>query len=284
VCAVVLSGMCLLVASTVDRAIAMESTAESPDESYRFVRYEENRLSANVSGMSLQVLLMEIGQQSGAHVRLDGFTDRIVSDRFNELPLEDALRRLLPGESYTVMYAKETTPDGQIVGTRLKELHVYGTGTSVATSQQPPSRPTAAGAEPDAPPNSPGSVLKQFSGFVQRHNEIELEEGSELADALNSDRTSFSTLMTTALHEDDPALRAEAARVMAGVFDGDQEAKRLMNDEGGLGQNVDAVAAVVHTSGGPHAEELLVHMGRHLRTPALRLRANQILARLRRLR
>jgi hypothetical protein len=45
----------------------------------------------------------------------------------------------------------------------------------------------------------------------------------------------------------------------------------------------DAIAAVVRAAGGPHAEEFLGLVARNLKDPAMRVRANQILARMRRL-
>jgi hypothetical protein len=82
------------------------------------------------------------------------------------------------------------------------------------------------------------------------------------------------------MHEDDRTLRAEAAEMLAGVFDSDPDARELLAARGDTALDPEAIASFVRASGGPHAEEFLGDMARHLKTPALRLKVNEIRARL----
>lgn len=244
-----------------------------------YIRYENSRLTVNLGGTLLSEVLVEVGRQSGVLVTLSGFTDRPISDRFRDVPLEDALRRLLANENFTVLYAQDRGVNGRVSGARLKELHVYGSGGATAISRTDPGPASTDGADAGQG-GAPGGMMEQFSGFLQRHQAVEIPEGSALAAALNTDRPPFTQLLSAAMKNEDPALRADAAEAIAQVFDGDPESPELV---GGSSENVEAIASAIHTSGGANAAEFLRNMGRHLKTPALRLKANQILARVRRL-
>jgi hypothetical protein len=249
-----------------------------------FVRYERNLLTVNVAGMPLYAFLVEVGRQSGAQISMDGVGGRTVSGSFTRLPLDEGLRRLLANENFTLIYAQERTADGQVIGTRLKGLQVYGSGGPVTTAST--SQPTATEsvvAAVEKPPDVKGSVMEQVSHFLQKYENIPLPEGSALAQTLGAEQASAATLITTAMREDDPDLRTEAAQILAGVFDADPEARELGSSQRAAGMDLDAIAAVVRASGGDHSEEFLQEMASRLKTPALRLRTNQILARLRRL-
>jgi hypothetical protein len=265
--------VCLLAAGGVPEPTYAESASAEG-----YIRYENGRLTVNLGGALLSEVLVEVGRQSGVLVTLSGFTDRPVSDRFQDVPLEDALRRLLANENFTVTYAQERGMDGRVTGPRLKELHVYGSGGAAAISRADPGPAAPDGAGTGQP--APGGMMEQFSGFLQRHQAVEIPQGSALAVALNTDRPPFTQLLSAAMKNQDPALRADAAEAIAHVFDGDPESPEIV---GGSPENVEAIASAVHTSGGENAEEFLRNMGRHLKTPALRLKANQILARVRRL-
>lgn len=118
----------------------------------RVVRYESGRLSADITDMPLRSLLLELGRQSGARVRIDGLDDRNVSDAFEQLPLEEALRRLLGDRSFTLTYSQDRSGEGRAAVPQLKELRVYGGEGAVVTSpgrkparKDSATRPTAAG-------------------------------------------------------------------------------------------------------------------------------------------
>ena len=237
------------------------------------VLYEGGIFTAEVSDMSLRALLMELGRQVHAKVVIEGLDDRTVSDRFVGLPLEEALRRLLPRESFTLTYAEDRDPGGRVRGTRLKALHVYGSGRSVSTSDQPLAASDRSQAKASTSESGDGAslmaaggpLMERLSSFLERNGEIGLEEGSELAKALNAEHASPTGLMAAAMNHDDPGVRGEAARVLAGVIDGDPDSRALAGEGGLLGD--DAVVAALRKSGGTNSEEFVRNMGRYLENP-----------------
>lgn len=252
----------------------------APDDVGSAIRYEDDRLSADVTDMGLHAMLNEIGRQSGARVRIEGVADRSVSERFTRLPLHEALRRVLgEEENFSLTYTQAS--DGRSVEARLKELRVYGAGGPTATAA--PERTEERRAARGDDRSLEGSLMEGFSKLLDRHSDIELRSGSPLVAAMGGERVSLQDVMNVAMRDDDPALRAEAAGELARVVDSDAGAVALLGAGNASGINPDTIAAVLHASGGAHAEEFLGHMAKRLRTPALRVRANQVLGRLRRL-
>lgn len=247
-----------------------------------YVRYDDGRLSARVSGMSLHALLQEIGRQSGAAVRLRGLDDRPAYDRFDRLPLDDALRRLMPEDNFTVVYSPARTADGRIVGPQPREIQVWGPGdVTVATPAPVLAR---AAPEPDLGDLPAGGMMNRFSSFFQKHKSVALEPGGPAATELGSNVVPLGRLMMTGMKSDDPSVRQEAVAVVAEVFDGDPEAVELIESGPSAQKDLDAIATAVSSSGGEHADEFLEQLGRKLKTPMLRLKTNQILGRYKRLR
>lgn len=115
------------------------------------VRCEGDRLTLDVASMPLRTLLLEVGRQSGAQVRIEGLDERTVSEAFTRLPLDEAFRRLLGDSNFTLVYAGASETDGKPSSLRLKELRVYGgdgpvvSSTTAARPAAPSRRPTAAG-------------------------------------------------------------------------------------------------------------------------------------------
>ena len=159
------------------------------DEDDYLVRYVEGHLTVDVVNMPLEDLLMELGRQSGARVRVEGLDNRTVTDAFTRLSLDAALRRLVAGKNFSLTYAEQRDPKGNVVETRLKELNVYGSTGSVSTPRPgstfaDPSRPTAAGvgAPPSPPAPTPGGHKKGKPPITTKKDEkVEPAEEHNLA-------------------------------------------------------------------------------------------------------
>ncbi len=136
--------------------IPQDTWADGPADQ---IRYGGDRLTISVAAMPLEAFLRALGRECDAQIRIDGLEERTVSDSFNDLPLEEALRRVLGGRNFTLVYRQASAGAGAAARPRLKEIHVYGTsGPVVTASPTRPApaaqRPTAAGpgvAEPAAP-------------------------------------------------------------------------------------------------------------------------------------
>ncbi len=246
------------------------------------VRYVGDRLSVDVVSESLHRVLFEIGRQSGAQLRLEGVGDRQISDRFSDVPLDDALRRLFTSENFTLVYVRERDPGGRGTRSRLAELQVFGDGNEATTIRAAaPTNGTATAPAGVAPGLPSGTMMEQLAQLLERHAAIPVPPGGPLATALGADTASVQHVLATAMQTEDTAVRAEAARLLAGVFDGDPQTRALVGSAETSGVNTDVIAAAVRASGGPHAQDVLREIAINLRSPDLRVRANQILARLR---
>jgi hypothetical protein len=267
-------------------AAAGESAADSEGAAVEApaLLYRDDRLTANVSRMSMHALLSEIGRQSGARIRMEGVADRDVSVRVTGMPLPEALRRILGEENFTLIYGRALPASGEPGGAGLREIQVFGDGGTGVTTQRltaaPPPAPTAAAGQAEANTAIAGGVMAQLSRVLEKHGDVQLPAGSSLAASLGSEQASFHQLISVAMRDGDRTLRQEAAGVLAGVFDSDPDARALLAAPGDAALDPEVIASFVRASGGPHAEEFLGDIAQHLRTPALRAKVNQIRARL----
>jgi hypothetical protein len=127
------------------------------------IKYADGRLTIDVVEVPLPTVLREIGKQTGARVEAQGLDTVQVTDEFTKMPLDAAVRRLVAGRNYTLIYGKVTGSDGKVTGRRLKDLQVFG-GASTDRHVVPaiaPARasagkqPAAAAVEAQAQPAEP---------------------------------------------------------------------------------------------------------------------------------
>jgi hypothetical protein len=114
------------------------------------IRYDRDRLTVSIAAMPLHAFLVAVGRECGAELRIDGLEERTVSDAFKDLPLEEALRRVLGGRNFTLVYQQRPAGTDTPSRTRLKEIRVYGSSGAVVTASptrpMPPTQgPTAGG-------------------------------------------------------------------------------------------------------------------------------------------
>jgi hypothetical protein len=103
------------------------------------IEYANGRLTVDVVEMPLQTVLREVGKQTGARIQAQDLETTMVTDEFTALPLDAAIRRLVAGRNFTLIYASEPGANGKQAGRRLKELQVFGE----PAAGRPPSRPAA---------------------------------------------------------------------------------------------------------------------------------------------
>lgn len=190
-----------------------EPPHESTDGEGHVISYADGRLTADVVEMPLNSLLMELGRQSGARVDVQGLGDHTVTDSFRQLPLDEALRRLVQGKSFSLIYTEQRGPNGQVLGTRLKEIHLYGGNGVVSTYRPPsgttdPSRPTAAG--PGAPSAAPahtsaGPDKPALPKPAPKSQAVKAPKERENTEAPNAEPAGFANPVTAAILGKDPA-------------------------------------------------------------------------------
>jgi hypothetical protein len=96
------------------------------------VTLDKGLLSLTLRAAPLAHVLEEIGRQSGVSVAVDPSVPILVTTRFEKLPLEDGLRRLLRDANFTLNYRSEGV---------LSEVRVWPLGTG---GGPPRTRPSAA--------------------------------------------------------------------------------------------------------------------------------------------
>jgi hypothetical protein len=85
--------------------------AQADDVSGPVVRYHDGRLSARIQGVPLDDVLHAVSAETG--LRFDGtpLDERDVFKRFDDVPLAEALRRLIGRQNFTLVYGAEGQPE-----------------------------------------------------------------------------------------------------------------------------------------------------------------------------
>jgi len=85
--------------------------ARADDVSAPSVRYHDGRLSAHIEGLPLDDVLRAVSAETG--LRFDGIPldERDVFKRFDDVPLAEALRRLIGRQNFTLVYGAGGQPE-----------------------------------------------------------------------------------------------------------------------------------------------------------------------------
>lgn len=239
--------------------LALLAVASAPE-----VELRDGRLSVEAEKVPLAQVLEKFETATGAEIKGDVREPREVSIRFEAVPLEEALTRLLGEQNYTVVYGEDGRPRRiELLGGPLAKPPP-GSGRTDDTSTAELSLPE--GWPPDAKTREAVEVLQ---AFVDRNPSIPLR--GRLAQKLGGDTTTFEQLVESIGRLDDPRLRTRAWRTGLRslqaeplVWDAFVTMVTSLPD--------DPVRDWMRTMAGPHAEELMRHLVRHgpaeLRTKA----------------
>jgi len=110
----------------------------------------DGRLSLDAQGAPLAAILDEIGDRTSVRVQIDEpggaqLADELVTISLHDLPVEEALRRLLRGRDFVLVSSAGRPP----------EAHVYGRSTGAAAAPAPAASPSSA---PAGEPVDRGSI------------------------------------------------------------------------------------------------------------------------------
>ncbi len=213
------------------------------------VRYADGRLTADLQDADLVEVLREIARQSRLEIR--GLPDDAppVSLRLDDVALEEALPRLLAGQSFMLTY-----DTSGLRGVKLLN------GSDLTPWVIPPGEP---GWSPPEPETETGSLAAS-------HRSVAI--GGRLARAVGADQTSFSEIMGVALQGPDARTRADALRVALRILDAEPEL------QGDLLRTLDgfddaALAGWLGRTAGEHASEVARRAARTAGSGAIRQRA-----------
>jgi hypothetical protein len=221
--------------------------ADSPP---RRIDYRADRLSVQVTQVSLTEVLEEIARQARAEIIGGVKEEKPITVEFTGLPLDEGLGRLLGKQNFVLVYGK--------VGLRAVEL--------LGGPQAPPKVATT------PPPTTLSGMPNVFQMFQTRPP---CPINGRLGAALASDKATYPQLLDSAMHHEDVAVRSDAIRTWLQCLEDDAELR---------GAFVTAISAVddqqlatsLRGMAGARAEELLQQITTLARASELRLKASQV--------
>ena len=250
-------------------AFAWPVGVRAADTADPVVRYHDDLLSVRLEKVPPEDVLDQIARATGAEVRGAPRDLHDVTATFDNVPLPEALHRLLGDQNFMLRYAE---PD------RLRTIQLFG-GVQEAreAGETSPAAGSARGRSPAAGSTMPQSLVIAMAA-LERHPPVPVS--GPLATAIGGDTATFRQLFDAAMHQGDANVRSEAFRVSLNAFETEPELRATVltalggTDEAALGQVLRGVA-------GPRAEELANQIASEAKTAELRTKALSVLHRLR---
>jgi len=241
--------------------LAVTLAQGSEGDAERVVRYTNDQLTVRLARAPVGEVLDEIGRASGAEIRGQP-NPREVSAEFENVPLPDALHRLLGNQNFTLKYGEQG---------RLVAIDLLG-GPATA-----PPAVTAASARPSSTtmPQPPPQNLQEA---LVRHPPVPVT--GALATALGTSTATVDQLVNAALHQDDVNVRQEALRATLNAVESDAALRGSLLatvntiDDAALGASLRGIA-------GDRAEEIVAQVATQARASELRVKASSVLQQLR---
>jgi len=231
--------------------LALVARPSGADEG-RLVAVHGDALTVRLVNAPVSEVLADIARQSGAQIRGTIGTPREISTEFADVPLPEALHRLLGDQDFALVYSD--TGDLRVV----KLLD--------GSDGAPP---------PPPPAETAGNELMRV---VSGHDRVKVD--GVLLDAIGGPTASILQLFDLAASTDDPSLRIEAVRKLVALLESDKPVRNALMNQ--LHFMDDAqVTSLLRTRAGAHAEELMMTLLVQASGIELRTRASSVLERLR---
>jgi len=229
------------------------------DSPARRIEYRADRLSVQVTQVSLTEILDEVARQARAEIIGGVKEEKPVTVDFTGLPLDEGLGRLLGKQNFVLVYGKVGLRSVELLGGPQAPPKVVATTTT---------------------PTIPGSGMPNVFQMFQTRPPCPIN--GRLGAALASDKATYPQLLDSAMHHEDVAVRSQAIRTWLQCLEDDAELR---------GAFVTAIGAVddqqlatsLRGMAGAHAEELLQQVTTLARASELRLKASQVFLQLKKL-
>lgn len=205
--------------------------------------YADGRLTARLDGVPIADVLEALAEATGATIRGEVLEPRVVTKRFDDLPIERAVDRLLGRQNFTLRYD---------AGGRLVSIHLRG--LPIPAPAQPARRDRV------RPPNWQRQV--RLTPALER--------------VIGRTHLPLSGLLSAAGRQPDAKVRSEATRVLMTAIEADpalRTAVAAMTDA--------ALAALIRTRGGARASEIAAGLMGAARSFDLRMKAARVMQQLR---
>jgi len=227
------------------------------------VSVHDDRVTARLDGVPLPDVVRALAAATGADVRGTPDPDRRVTTDLADVPLVDAMPRILGSESFTLKYRT----DG-----RLAAIVLLG----APSAAPPPAATPAAGSEAPSPAGPKGFPLV-LSRAVSRHRPVALPDA--LAAAMGAPTATFPELLDRAMRDDDGVTRTEASMVVLGALEKESRLRRSFL-RSLLRLNDADRAALMAGEDGERFREILEVVAAHSREPSLQKKAATVLGQL----
>jgi hypothetical protein len=225
--------------------VAAVHAEKAPPE--RVIRYEKDALTVHVVGVPVLEILTEIGRQSGAEIRGMARDTHEVTAQFDDVPLPQALYRLLGDQNYALVYGT----GGKLKGVRL----LGGSGEPVVLA-------SATGPREH---KDPGPLLEK-----------RVRVAGPVADALKSPMVTLRELGELWLQSDDASLRDESASNGFRAMEADSDIRNSLVELTDSYTDVE-LANLLRSVAGTKAEELVAFVLAQTRVTELHMKATSVL-------
>ncbi len=227
-------------------AAASMEPAFGADAAHLDVRYRAGGLSVRIEGVPLDDVLAAVARETGMTIRGEPLDARMVSKRFDAVPLGLALRRLVGRQNFVLRYRADGSPGA---------LDLLG-----------------------APLGRPAPVRRRNTDVLRlllAHAPVSVP--ARTARALGGERVPLHRLLA-GLRLDDPLVRAEVAAVLTRSIEDSPSLLAAVDAMDG-----EQLARFLWSQSGAHAEEIAADLYRAARDPSLRARLGIVIATLQRM-
>ena len=204
----------------------------------------DDAVTVKLDEVPLTAVLAGLADATGAEITGEVANPHDVSLELHEVRLDEALKRLLGAQSFTLTYGN----DG-----RLKRIALGGTSGAQAP------RPNAGGQQKPELSDEAKEAMQRVTGIFQSDQAIPIH--GRLADFLGADAAPFRDIQA-ALKSEDRRVRAEARRAVVASLTGDPENRMaLATVVGNLSDEV--LVNVLRGAAGVDAPELAMTFARY---------------------
>jgi len=240
-------------------ALAFAAASAAEDATPHLIRYEDDRLSVHLERVPVGQVLAEIARTSGAEIRGEVRDPRDVTAEFENVPLSDALHRLLGDQNFALIYGDKGA---------LRAVKLLG-------GPQPPGKGLVLFTPSTTVPSnvSPLALIAAF----ERHPPLPIS--GRLAQTLGTNTATFRQLFDAAVHQEDAEVRSEALRAWLGGFEGDNELRsNVLSSLNNMDEST--LTTMLRSMTGARAEEMMLQISTLARGSDVRVKASSLLQKL----
>jgi hypothetical protein len=248
----------LALAAAAPFALAADTPPDAPPDtppatpSAPIIEYTDGKLTLDVTKVPVALLLEQISNETGAEIRGSAAEEREVSAHFEDVPLEQALARVLGNENFILIYGR----DGEPV-----ELSLLGGPTEV-----PPPGMGAVNATDTAPSRAGLTASAALYSMIARHPPVEVS--GTLAAKMGRTTVRLPQLLRTVSRENDQGVRGEAMRAFIHAVEADQGILQAMSD-----LDDEGFTTFIRRRAGRRGTELALYMAAQATNPKVRSKA-----------